>query len=134
MKHNQLYFDKNGFSFEPSSTKVKINNREQTYVIIRKGDELLCIYDEQAGVYTLPKFEDVQNLKAKPSSSFKTISYIKEKNRYFKETQIFNVYDLESGKIEGLILHWCAVNDILVRKIGFDETVFKGFKNLYVRD
>lgn len=134
MKYKQVYFDKKGFAFEPSSSKVKINNREQTYVIIRKGDELLCIYDEQAGVYTLPKFEDVQNLKAKPSSSFKTISYIKEKNRYFKETQIFNVYDLESGKIDGLILQWCAVNDIMVRKIGFDETVFKGFKNLYVRD
>ena len=130
MKHKQIYFNKKGFAFEPSSAKVKINNREQTYVIIRKGNELLCIYDKDYEVFTLPRIEDVHNLQLKPSLNFKTISYIKEKKRYVKEAQIFNVYDLESGKIEGNILQCCTVGDILVHKIGFDETVFKGFKNL----
>ena len=134
MKHERIYVDKNGNSFEPSSAKVKINEREQTYVIIRKNSDLLCIYDQESGVFTLPKEEDVQNLKLTPDAEFKTISYLKEKNRYFKENQFFNVYELESGKIEGNILQWCAINDILVHKINFDETVFKGFKNLYVRE
>lgn len=133
MKHKQIYTDKKGFSFEPSSDKVKINIREQTYVIIRKNEELLCIYDSGAEVYTLPKLENVQNLNTTPSSSFKTLSYIKEKNRYYKEKQTYNVYELISGTIHGNILQWCKINDILVRKIAFDETVFAGFKKLYVR-
>lgn len=134
MKHERVYVDKNGGSFEPSSAKVKINDREQTYVIIRKNKDLLCIYDNGSNVYTLPKIEDIHNLSLNPSSAFSTIAYIKEKNRYYKETQTFKVYELESGKIEGNILLWCRINDILVRKTAFDETVFKGFKNLYVRE
>ena len=133
MKHKQIYIDKKGFSFEPSSAKVKINSRKQTYVIIRKNTDLLCVYDNESEVYTLPKVEDVQNLQITPNASFKTISYIKEHNRYYKEEQTFNVYELISGKIEGSILQWCPVNDILIHKTTFDETVFKGFKNLYVR-
>ncbi len=133
MNHKQIYTDKKGFSFEPSSAKVKINERKQTYVIIRKNDELLCLYDNDAEIYTLPKIEDVQNLVSAPNSSFNTISYIKEKNRYFKEIQTFNVYELSSGTIKGNILQWCKINDILIRNIAFDETVFTGFKKLYVR-
>ena len=133
MRNKQIYTDKSGFSFEPSSAKVKIITREQTYVVIRKNEELLCIYDGEAKVYTLPKLEDVQNLKITPSSSFKTIAYIKEKNRYYKEKQTFNVYELTDGKTHGNILQWCKINDILVRNIVFDETVFTGFKKLYVR-
>ena len=134
MKHKQVFINKKGDAFEPSSAKVKINEREQTYVIIRKNNELLCIYDNESAVFTLPKVEDVQNLELAPDSSFKTISYINEKNRYYKEIQTFNVYELISGKIKGSILQWCAIDDILIHNITFDETVYKGFKNLYVRE
>lgn len=134
MKYKQLYLDKNGNAHEPSSSKVKIAEREQTYVIMRKDDNLLCIYDEESNVFTLPKFEDIQNLRLAPSSSFRTISYIKEKNRYYKEFQTFNVYELAEGKIEDVILQWCALNDILLHLVSFDETLFNGFKNLYVRE
>ena len=133
MKHKQIYIDKNGNSFEPSSAKVKIVERHQTYVMILKGDEILCIYDREAEIYTLPKLEDVQNLEINPNSSFKTIAYIKEKNRYYKEIQTFNVYELINGNIHGNILQWCKTEDILIRKIDFDETVFTGFKKFYVR-
>ena len=133
MRHKQIYTDKKGYSFEPSSSKVKINERKQTYIIIRKKDELLCLYDNEAEVYTLPKVDDVQNLETAPSSCFKTIAYIKEKNRYFKEIQTFDVYELTDGKTHGNILQWCEINDILIRNIAFDETVFTGFKKLYVR-
>lgn len=133
MKHRQVYINKKGNVFELSSAKVKISERRQSYVIIRKNDELLCIYDNDADVFTLPKIEDVQNLVLEPSSTFKTISYIKEKNRYYKEKQTFNVYELTDGKARGNILQWCKINDILVRNIVFDETVFTGFKKLYVR-
>lgn len=133
MKHKQIYIDKNGNSFEPSSAKVKIVERHQTYVIILKGDAILCIYDREAEIYTLPKLEDVQNLEINPNSSFKTIAYIKEKNRYYKEIQTFNVYELINGNIHGNILQWCKTEDILIRKIDFDETVFTGFKKFYVR-
>lgn len=133
MKHKQIYIDKNGNSFEPSSAKVKIVERHQTYVIILKGDAILCIYDREAEIYTLPKLEDVQNLEINPNSSFKTIAYIKEKNRYYKEIQTFNVYELIHGNIHGNILQWCKTEDILISKIDFDETVFTGFKKFYVR-
>ena len=50
MKHKQIYIDKNGNSFEPSSAKVKIVERHQTYVMILKGDAILCIYDREAEI------------------------------------------------------------------------------------
>ncbi len=134
MKHKQIFIDKKGLVYEPSSSKVKINNRNRTYVIIRKNDELLCIYDKDYQVYTLPEANDIANLNLKPSSNFKILSYIKEKNRYYKESQTFNIYELVSGKTEGSLLRWCKINDILLHRIAFDETMFKGFKNLYVRD
>lgn len=134
MKHRQVYIDKKGFSFEPSSEKVKINERKQSYVIIRKDNNLLCIYDKDNEIFTLPKIEDVQKLELKPSSNFETMSYIKEKNRYYKEIQHFDVFELESGKIHGNILEWCPIEEILVHSINFDETLFNGFKKLYVRD
>lgn len=134
MKHKQIYIDKKGFSFEPSSAKVKINEREQVYVIIRKNDELLCIYDKESEVFTLPKIGDVQNFKLQPNSSFSAIAYVKEKNRYYKEKQVYNVYELTSGKIHGNILQWCKINDILLHSLVFDETIFTGFKKLYVRE
>lgn len=133
MNCKQVYVDKKGTPFEPSSAKVKINEREQTYVIIRKDTEILCVYDNESGVFTLPKAGDVENLNLNPSSTFSTISYIKEKNRYYKEKQTFNVYELKSGKALGDILLWCSVEDMLVRKKPLDETIFNGFKNLYVR-
>lgn len=134
MKAKQLFINKKGNVFVPSSSKVKIHDRNQTYVIIRKGDELLCVYDGASELYTLPKFEDVENLASTADSSFKVLCYIKEKNRYYKEAQTFNVYNLTDGKISGDILEWCKINDILVHGLDFDETVYKGFKNLYVRD
>ena len=134
MKFKQVYIDKKGGVFEPSSNRVKISERNQTYVILRKNNELLCIFDDENDVFTLPKIEDVQNMSLKPDSVFKTIAYIKEKNRYYKEFQTFNVYELSEGKIDDIILQWCSVNDILLHGIGFDETLFNGFKNLYVRD
>lgn len=134
MKHRQLFINKKGLVFEPSSNKVKITERDRTYVIIRKKDELLCVYDKENEVYTLPEIADITNLNLKPDSSFKTLSYVKEKKRYYKDHQTFNVYELISGKIEGTILNWCKINDILLHGIAFDETLFKGFKNLYVRD
>ena len=134
MKYKQIYIDTKGNVFEPSSGRVKVSERKQTYVILRKNNELLCIYDEDNNVFTLPKLEDVQNLNLKPTSVFNTIAYIKEKNRYYKEFQTFNVYELSEGKIDDIILQWCSVNGILLHELSFDETLFNGFKNLYVRD
>jgi len=107
-------------------------SRNATYVIIRKGDDVVCKSDENDEIISFPTEYEV-DVAQKPTFSFTSIAYLIENGAAVKETQTYDIYDVESAKIDNLPLQWYSISDILVHKIDFDATQRVGIKNLFVR-
>lgn len=104
--------------------------RERGYIIIRKGDFILCHRDDD--VLSLPLQSDVQ-LNAAPTTEFSVISYVAENGCAVTEMQNYRVYVIENASLEGTDWQWCSLNDILLDKVAFNATQLIGIKNLMVR-
>jgi hypothetical protein len=104
--------------------------REKGYVIIRKGDLILCHRDDD--IVSLPLQSDVE-LNAAPTAEFSVISYLAENGCAVTEMQNYRVYVVENASLEGKDWQWCALNDILLNKVAFNATQLIGIKNLMVR-
>ena len=106
--------------------------RSATYVIIRKGDDVVCKCNENDSILSFPYDYEV-DIAQNPSSTFSSISYIMENGEAVKEMQTYNIYDVEEAKIDNLPLQWYSIKDILVNKVDFNVTQKTGVKNLFVR-
>lgn len=104
--------------------------REKGYIIIRKGNSILC--HKSADMLALPAEKNVE-LKANPTAEFSVFSYITENGRPIKEMQTYRVYVVENVDLAQTALQWCTVDDILLEKVAFDATQIVGIKNLLVR-
>lgn len=104
--------------------------RERDYVIIRKGDFVLCHLEND--IMSLPQQNDIE-LNAVPTAEFSVLSYLAEDGGAVREMQNYRVYVVENASLEGNVWQWCALNDILLGKVAFNATQLIGIKNLMVR-
>lgn len=109
-----------------------VSERAQTYVIIRKGRQIVCLLNETSRLYRFPSLDDV-DLNSAPTLEFTVKAHIYELGDFVLEHQTYRVYDVEEAKIEGTPLKWCSVDDILVETALFDATQMSGLKNFWVR-
>ncbi len=116
------------FFFEPS----KAQKRDCCYVIVIKDNLILCQYDKISGLYAFPKEESL-SLTETPTLHFTLHTNIEENENYFKETQLFKIYEVENAQINSSLLDWQLQEDILIANTPFDATLKSGFKNLIVR-
>ena len=93
---------------------------------------ILCQYDKISGLYAFPK-EETLSLTETPTLHFTLHTNIEENENYFKETQLFKVYEVENAQINSGLLDWQLLEDILIANTPFDATLKSGFKNLIVR-
>ena len=106
--------------------------REQNYLIVRKGNTIMCGQSTADGVWHLPSANEVET-DAEPTAEFSSIAYIWENDAPIKEIQTYTVYLVADADLENTEFSWCLINDILVGKVGFDATQKIGIKNLLVR-
>jgi len=106
--------------------------REHTYLLLSDGVELICAYDKESQLYTLPTDKDLHfngNLRLQ----FSTLAYFVENNHPIKEWQNYLVYAVKKSDLPDTDFQWCKIKDILLNNIAFDATKLIGVKNLYVR-
>mgnify|MGYP004599011707 FL=1 len=111
---------------------AKAEKREINYVVVVKDNLLLCQYDKISGLYSFPQTSYL-SLSETPTFHYTLHTNVEENEKYFKETQIFDVYDVENARIDNGLLSWQLAEDIMVSSIPFDATLSNGFKNLIVR-
>lgn len=111
---------------------AKAEKREVNYVVVVKDNLLLCQYDKISGLYSFPQTSYL-SLSETPTFHYTLHTNVEENEKYFKETQIFDVYDVENAQIDNGLLSWQLAEDIMVSSIPFDATLSNGFKNLIVR-
>lgn len=111
---------------------AKAEKREANYVVVVKDNLLLCQYDKISGLYSFPQTSYL-SLSETPTFHYTLHTNVEENEKYFKETQIFDVYDVENAQIDNGLLSWQLAEDIMVSSIPFDATLSNGFKNLIVR-
>ncbi len=111
---------------------AKAEKREINYVVVVKDNLLLCQYDKISGLYSFPQTSYL-SLSETPTFHYTLHTNVEENEKYFKETQIFDVYDVENAQIDNGLLSWQLAEDIMVSSIPFDATLSNGFKNLIVR-
>ncbi len=111
---------------------AKAAKRENNYIVVVKGNLLLCQYDKVSGLYSFPQASYLP-LSETPTLHYTLHTNVEENEQYFKETQTFSVYDVENAQIDNGLLSWQLTEDILVSNIPFDATLSNGFKNLIVR-
>lgn len=109
-----------------------VSERAQTYVIIRKGCQIVCLLNETSQLYRFPSLDDV-DLNSEPTLEFTVKAHIYELGDFVLERQTYRVYDVEEAQIEGTPLKWCEVDDVLVGTAPFDATQMDGLKNFWVR-
>ena len=125
-----IFADKYGNLSSHINKTVEV--REKNYIIIKKDDELMCLYDGITGLYSFPSDEDVM-LSLTPSLNFSIIAYITEDGKPYKEQQNYGIYLVDNADFADLPLHWCKINDLLLDNVRLDATQKNGFKNLLVR-
>lgn len=128
--HDSSFINRYGLNIDVGGHLIE--QRECCYIVVKKEDSLLCLYDTIYGLYKFPNTQNV-TINENPSLEFTLHADIAEHGHFIKETQLYRVYDVEDVHIEGENLGWCAINDILISKIPFDATQKYGFKNLLVR-
>ena len=106
--------------------------REKSYIIIKQGPKILCLYEASSELFLLPTEHDIE-LNAVSTRSFTVLSYIFENNRPIKETQKYRFYDIKNTDLNNTPLQWCSLEDISLRKIMFDATQLGGIKHMMVR-
>lgn len=106
--------------------------RQRDYIIIKKGTDILCKYNPDDELFSLPSDKDVE-IVAEPTLAFTVLSYVYENRHPIKETQTYRFYDVKNADLADAPLQWCAFDDIALKKIMFDATQMIGIKNLVVR-
>lgn len=124
------FTDKDGqvFYYNPDS----VEKGERSYVIVKKQNQVLCMRDESAFMYTLPQKNEAE-INAKPTGAFETIAYVIRQDVPVRELQKYEVYEVSSVDLADTLLEWVDVADILLREVNFDATQKSGMKNLLVR-
>ncbi len=106
--------------------------REKGYIIIKKGAEIMCGYDADSEIFYLLDANKIE-LDAEPTISFSVLSYLYENNRPIKEKQKYRLYVVKDADLKNIPLHWCKLEDIVLKNISFDATQLIGIKNMLVR-
>ncbi|MDO4162476.1 MAG: hypothetical protein Q4D80_05705 [Pseudomonadota bacterium] len=125
-----VFVNKYGAVFQTED--VSVEKTECCYIVVVKNDSLLCFFDKISGLYSFPE-EKYLSLSEKPTLQYTLHANVEENGRYFEETQVFKVYDVEKARVEGDALSWQQLEDILVGNVLFDARLKKGFNNLIVR-
>ena len=110
----------------------EVESRESGYIVVKKEDNILCMRDEIAGMYTLPKQSEA-TLNTEPSGEFNIISYVIRADGPVKEEQCYQIYEVEDVDLYDESLEWVSLSDILLGNVIFDATLKSGMKNLLVR-
>ncbi len=106
--------------------------RQRNYIIIKKDSSLLCGYNADDELYSLPSDNDVE-IVAEPTLAFTVLSYVYENKHPIKETQTYRFYDVKDVDLADTPLQWCTIRDIALKKVMFNATQMIGIKNLLVR-
>ncbi|MBQ8481683.1 MAG: hypothetical protein IJ532_04035 [Alphaproteobacteria bacterium] len=124
------FTDRNGqiFYYNPD----EVQSGELGYVVVKKGDEILCMRDETAQLYTLPLQEDV-SINAEATGEFEIIAYVIRHDEPVKERQNYEVFEVGNVDLKDMPLEWVKLSDILLGEVYFDATQKNGMKNLVVR-
>lgn len=125
-----IFADKYGNLSSHDDKNVEI--AEKNYIIIKKDDELMCLYDRMSGLYSFPSDEYI-SLSIVPALNFSIIVYITKDNKPYKEQQNYDVYLVDKADLNDLPLYWCKINDLLLDNVRLDATQKNGLKNLLVR-
>lgn len=124
------FTDRNGHIFYHDPDEAK--NTECGFIVVKKDDNILCMRDEVAQMYTIPLQDDV-TLNAEPTGEFETLAYVIRADEPVKEYQTYEVYEVEGVDLEDTPLDWVKLSDILLDNVVFDATLKSGMKNLLVR-
>lgn len=106
--------------------------RKRQYIIIKKGNSVICNYDADTDLFSLPSNNEIE-LKAEPTLEFTVLSYLFENRHPIKEAQTYRFYDVKNADMANTPLKWCNLEDIALKKIMFDATQLIGIKHLFVR-
>ena len=110
----------------------KVRAVETGFVVVKKDNDILCLRNEIARIYTLPAQSEV-TLEAEPSGEFSIISYVIRSDEPVKEEQNYKVYEVKNVDLKDTPLEWVSLSDILLGNVAFDATLKNGMKNLLVR-
>lgn len=124
------FTDRDGLIFYYNPEEVE--SSESGYVVVKKSDEVLCMRDEDAQLYTLPLQNEV-SINAEPTGEFEIIAYVIRHDEPVKERQNYEVFEVGAVDLKDTPLEWVKVSDILLGEVYFDATQKNGIKNLVVR-
>ena len=106
--------------------------RERQYIIIKKGNAIICNHHPLSGLFSLPTADEIE-INAQPTLNFKVLSFLYENKHPIKETQIYQLYDVQDADMAHTPLQWCELKDIALKNIMFNATQLIGIKHLFVR-
>lgn len=106
--------------------------RERQYIIIKKGNSIICNHDAKSDLFSLPTNDEIE-INAKPTLNFKVLSFLYENRHPIRETQFYQLYDVEDADMAHTPLQWCSLKDIALKNIMFNATQLIGIKHLFVR-
>lgn len=124
------FVNRNGQIFYHNPDKVKTT--ECAFIVVKRKNEILCMCDKIAEMYTIPMQEEV-SLDSEPTDEFETTVYVIREDVPVKERQIYKIYEVEDVDAEDTPLAWVSLSDILFDEVIFDATLKSGMKNLFVR-
>lgn len=124
------FTDKNEQIFYHNPDEVKCS--DSVFIVVKHEDNILCLRDELAQMYTLPSQNDV-TIDAEPTDEFEIIAYVIRGDEPVKELQLYKLYEVESVDLKGMPLEWVKLSSILFDEVSFDATMKSGMKNLLVR-
>lgn len=124
------FIDRDGqiFYYNPE----EVQSGELGYIVVKKDDNILCMRDEAAQMYTLPLQNEV-SINAEPTGEFEIIAYVIRHDKPIKEAQTYEVFEVGAVDLEDTPLQWVKLSDILLGEVYFDATQKNGMKNLLVR-
>lgn len=127
---NRIFVSKEGLQVELEDNDFI--ETEETFVVIKQGNQLLCVYDEDSGIYSFPNI-DFFEINDEPTFNFTIHCDVYYDETFIYETQNYFVYEVEDAGFSSDILKWLPIDDILINKYVLDATQKQGFKNLFVR-
>ena len=127
---NRIFISKEGLQVELEDNDFI--ETEETFVVIKQGSQLLCVYDEDNGIYSFPNI-DFFEIEEEPSYNFTIHCDVYYDETFIYETQNYYVYEVEDAGFSSDVLKWLPIEDILINKYVLDATQKQGFKNLFVR-
>lgn len=110
----------------------EIETTECAFILVKRNNEILCMRDEIAKMYTIPMQKEV-SLDSEPTDEFETTVYVIREDEPVKERQIYKIYEVKDVDLEDTPLEWVSLSEILYDEVVFDATLKSGMKNLLVR-